>query len=182
LRDFHRAHFPGQKTPPLRETSTVLPDSATPEAHEDDEDDLGWYHDGVKRTLTDEQVAMFRHSEIQRLLQQRRLNANQAVRHSDIQANEESGLSKQRKRAKRNKRANESVALQSEDAKLDYGQEKEKSASAPGQVDRQQHHRKVVKYSDGLDEPDQWGATKEIDRSSGRIGVSQTFHWPKLGP
>jgi hypothetical protein len=164
-----------------------LPDFATPGAHDDDDDKLGWYHDGVKRTLTDEQVAMFRHSEIQRLLQQRRLNANRAVSHSDIQANEESGLSGQSKRTKRNKRANESVALQSEDSRLDYGQEKEKPASAPGKVDRQHHHhhhrhRKVVKYSDELGEPDQWGATKEIDRPSDRIGVSQTFHWPKLGP
>jgi hypothetical protein len=150
--------------------------------HGDDDDNLGWYHDGVKRTLTDEQVAMFRHSEIQRLLQQRR-NADRAVRHSDNQANEQSGLIKQSKRAKRNKRANESVALQSEDIKLDYGQEKEKPASAPGQVDHQQHHhRKVVKYSDGLGELDQSRGTKEIDRSSGRISVSQTFHWPQLGP
>lgn len=148
--------------------------------HGDDDDNLGWYHDGVKRTLTDEQVAMFRHSEIQRLLQQRRLNA---VHHSDTQVNEQqSGLSKQSKRVKRNKRANESVALQSEDTKLDYGQEKERPASAPGQVDRQQHHRKVVKYSDGLGEPDQSGGTKKIDQSSGRIGVPQTFHWPKLDP
>jgi len=164
-----------------------LPDSATPEAYEDDDDKLGWYHDGVKRTLTDEQVAMFRHSEIQRLLQQRRLNANRAMSHSDIQANEESGLSKQSKRAKRNKRTNENVTLQSEDVKLDYGQEKEEPASAPGQVDRQQHHhhrhhRKVIKYSDELGEPDQWGATKEIGRPSDKISVSQTFHWPKLGP
>jgi hypothetical protein len=150
--------------------------------HEGDDDNLGCYHDGVKRTLTDEQVAMFRHSEIQRLLQQRRLNANWAVSQSDIQANEASGLSKQSKRAKRNKRANESVALQSEDAKLGHGQEKGKPASAPGQVDRQHHRRKVVKYSDELGKPDQWCGTKEIDRSSDRIGVSQTFHWPKLGP
>ena len=104
------------------------------------------------------------------------------MRHSDIQANEQPGLSKESKRAKRNRRANRSVALQSEDIKLDYGQEKEKPASGPGQVDHQQHHRKVVKYSDGLGEPDQWGTAKEIDRSSGGIGVSQTFHWPKLGP
>lgn len=150
--------------------------------HGDDDDNLGWYHDGVKRTLTHEQVAMFRHSEIQRLLQQRRLNADRAVRHSDTQANEQSRLSKQSKRAKRNKRANESIALQSEDTELDYGQEKEKPASAAGQIDRQQHHRKVVKYSDGLGEPDQSHDAKEIDRSSGRISVSQTFHWPKLGP
>lgn len=35
---------------------------------EDQEDDgLGYYEDGAKRTLTDEQIAMFRHSEMQAL-------------------------------------------------------------------------------------------------------------------
>lgn len=34
--------------------------------------DLGYYEDGTRRTLTDEQIAMFRHSEIQRLLAARR--------------------------------------------------------------------------------------------------------------
>lgn len=45
-----------------------------PEEHyyEDDDDGLGYYEDGVKRTLTDEQIAMFRHSEIQRVLLERR--------------------------------------------------------------------------------------------------------------
>ncbi|KAF2772114.1 hypothetical protein EJ03DRAFT_324957 [Teratosphaeria nubilosa] len=37
------------------------------------DDGLGYYPDGVKRTLTDEQIAMFRHSEIQELLRERRL-------------------------------------------------------------------------------------------------------------
>ena len=36
------------------------------------DDGLGYYHDGVKRTLTDEQIAIFRHSEIQTLLKARR--------------------------------------------------------------------------------------------------------------
>ena len=40
---------------------------------EDLEDDgLGYYEDGTKRTLTDEQIAMFRHSEIQTLLRDHR--------------------------------------------------------------------------------------------------------------
>jgi hypothetical protein len=33
---------------------------------------LGYYEDGTKRTLTDEQIAIFRHSEIQALLRARR--------------------------------------------------------------------------------------------------------------
>ncbi|KAK4938098.1 hypothetical protein LTR10_021419 [Elasticomyces elasticus] len=37
------------------------------------EDDLGHYEDGTKRTLTDGQIAMFRNSEIQKLLRERRL-------------------------------------------------------------------------------------------------------------
>ncbi|KAH0292313.1 hypothetical protein M436DRAFT_78940 [Aureobasidium namibiae CBS 147.97] len=36
------------------------------------DDGLGYYPDGVKRTLTDDQIAMFRHSEIQALLRERR--------------------------------------------------------------------------------------------------------------
>ncbi len=32
-----------------------------------DDDGLGFYSDGVKRTLTDEQIAMFRHSELEAL-------------------------------------------------------------------------------------------------------------------
>ena len=37
-----------------------------------DGDDLGYYPDGVRRTLTDQQVAIFRHSEIQSLLRAKR--------------------------------------------------------------------------------------------------------------
>lgn len=36
----------------------------------DEEDDLGYYDDGVKRTLTDEQIEIFRHSELQALARQ----------------------------------------------------------------------------------------------------------------
>jgi hypothetical protein len=34
----------------------------------EEDDDLGYYEDGVKRTLTDTQISIFRHSEIQRIL------------------------------------------------------------------------------------------------------------------
>lgn len=37
------------------------------------DNELGYYDDGTRRTLTDEQVAMFRHSEIEELLRERRL-------------------------------------------------------------------------------------------------------------
>ena len=39
----------------------------------EDVDDLGYYPDGVKRTLTNEQIAMFRHSEIYSILRARQV-------------------------------------------------------------------------------------------------------------
>lgn len=38
-----------------------------------EDDDLGYYPDGVKRTLTDEQIAMFRHSEIYSLVRKQQI-------------------------------------------------------------------------------------------------------------
>ncbi|KAI8159796.1 hypothetical protein K4K49_002482 [Colletotrichum sp. SAR 10_70] len=60
------------------------------EYYEEEDDGLGYYPDGVKRTLTDEQIAMFRHSEIEALRKEkekaaeRRLAASQA----DLEAGE----------------------------------------------------------------------------------------------
>ncbi|KAK5172157.1 uncharacterized protein LTR77_003795 [Saxophila tyrrhenica] len=39
---------------------------------QDYEEDLGYYEDGVKRTLTDEQIKMFRHSEVQQFEREKR--------------------------------------------------------------------------------------------------------------
>ena len=50
----------------------------------EDEDDLGYYPDGAKRTLTNEQIAMFRHSEIYAIVRQRQLhNENREVEPED---------------------------------------------------------------------------------------------------
>ena len=38
-----------------------------------EDDDLGYYPDGTKRTLTDEQIAMFRHSEVYSILRERQV-------------------------------------------------------------------------------------------------------------
>lgn len=63
LTRFGLAHFPHQ----------ALPKQFFYGDDEDVEDDgLGYYSDGVKRTLTDEQVAIFRNSEIQQEMKFRR--------------------------------------------------------------------------------------------------------------
>lgn len=72
---FQRCHF-------VHESSTATVKSlhlgsstdVCPLLHDDEEqDNLGYYPNGVKRTLTDEQISMFRHSEIYSLLRKRQL-------------------------------------------------------------------------------------------------------------
>lgn len=67
LRSFHIDHFAGQEVPDIQPTNQNDETEDEPAVA-----DLGLYHDDVRRTLTDEQIAMFRHSEIQRLLAERR--------------------------------------------------------------------------------------------------------------
>jgi len=55
---------------------------------EDEDDGLGYYDDGVKRTLTDEQIAMFRHSEIETLLRERRLRLEAEVEEKEGEVDE----------------------------------------------------------------------------------------------
>lgn len=74
LLQFHITHFPGQPLPPI--SHPILGFSSTTALQELENlgqvgDALGYYEDGVKRTLTDEQIAIFRHTEIQELLRTR---------------------------------------------------------------------------------------------------------------
>lgn len=71
LRDFHVKHFPHAPAP-----EHILHgfESEPAEEYYEDENALGYYEDGTLRTLTDEQIAMFRHSEIQAIIRKRRLN------------------------------------------------------------------------------------------------------------
>ncbi|OKL56395.1 hypothetical protein UA08_08070 [Talaromyces atroroseus] len=49
----------------------VAEEALDEEAYYEGDGDLGYYKDGVKRTLTDEQIKIFRHSEIHALLRER---------------------------------------------------------------------------------------------------------------
>lgn len=75
LREFHTEHFLGKTVPSLasrlEQPATILSPESVP-IEEQEEPGLGYYSDGTRRTLTDEQIKMFRHSEIQRLLSERR--------------------------------------------------------------------------------------------------------------
>ncbi|KAI2479248.1 DUF3807 domain containing protein [Pyrenophora tritici-repentis] len=73
LRAFHAKHFPHAPAPE-HVLYGVEPEAQAAEEYYDEADDgLGYYSDGTKRTLTDEQIAMFRHSEIHAILRKRQL-------------------------------------------------------------------------------------------------------------
>ncbi|KAF2498258.1 hypothetical protein BU16DRAFT_558330 [Lophium mytilinum] len=69
LRAFHSKHF---SSAPLPAVFFHLDDTSVEAYEEEDDDGLGYYADGVKRTLTDEQIAIFRHSEIQTIIKELR--------------------------------------------------------------------------------------------------------------
>ncbi|UPK98365.1 hypothetical protein LCI18_009300 [Fusarium solani-melongenae] len=70
---FHEAHF-SQAAIASFGTTFITPsdqehsqDDTSYDAWEEEDDGLGYYPDGVKRTLTDEQIEIFRHSELEAL-------------------------------------------------------------------------------------------------------------------
>ncbi|KAL7275462.1 hypothetical protein RUND412_001590 [Rhizina undulata] len=99
LANFHHSHFstalhtrftvsflsPGDRS---NTNAVEVIDIADTEmvALENDDDDLGYYPDGVKRTLTDLQISMFRFSEIQRLLAIKRRNLEKRRQHKERRA------------------------------------------------------------------------------------------------
>ncbi|KAI1761245.1 hypothetical protein GGR53DRAFT_469536 [Hypoxylon sp. FL1150] len=75
IASFHDAHF-SHAALQLFDAQFLHPENIQDDDHnyeeyeeyyEEEDDGLGYYPDGVKRTLTDEQIAIFRHSEIESL-------------------------------------------------------------------------------------------------------------------
>ncbi|KAI8626680.1 hypothetical protein F5Y19DRAFT_478340 [Xylariaceae sp. FL1651] len=65
IESFHAAHFSSEAVG-LFGSQFLRPESAQ-HYEEAEDDELGYYPDGAKRTLTDEQIAIFRHSELEAL-------------------------------------------------------------------------------------------------------------------
>ncbi|PVI08272.1 hypothetical protein DM02DRAFT_648325 [Periconia macrospinosa] len=72
LRHFHAKHFAHAPLPELYLWGNEQWPNTEEEVQDYEDDELGYYDDGMKRTLTDEQIAMFRHTEIQTILRERR--------------------------------------------------------------------------------------------------------------
>lgn len=62
------------------------------EKHEEwaEEDDLGYYEDGVKRTLTDEEIEIFRHSELETLRREEEQGIKRKPAIDDVGSNDKS--------------------------------------------------------------------------------------------
>jgi len=73
LHAFHAKHFPTAPFPAQFFYGTSETYEEIPVVDDADDDGLGYHEDGTKRTLTDEQIALFRHTEIQTILRERRL-------------------------------------------------------------------------------------------------------------
>lgn len=122
LQAFQAKHFPSQ----IQHTPTFENTVDEPEFAED-YDDLGYYPDGVKRTLTDEQIRMFRHSEVHSLLRERELQEeNEAADGSNDERLNEDHKKRDGTKADNNTKTTVSNPSRSKD----HGLEKEKSAQA----------------------------------------------------
>lgn len=79
LRNFHATHFGNRPVPELNAAQdATIPAAQESFTGEDHSPQLGYYEDGTQRTLTDLQIKMFRHSEVQRIVQERRLAKEKA--------------------------------------------------------------------------------------------------------
>lgn len=85
LHSFH-AHIFGSPAPTqLFRTQEPHSDTVYEDFVETQNDDLGYYPDGAKRTLTDDQIAMFRHSEIYSILRERQVHRENLEAEGGIQ-------------------------------------------------------------------------------------------------
>ncbi|PYH97788.1 hypothetical protein BO71DRAFT_406589 [Aspergillus ellipticus CBS 707.79] len=82
LQAFQAKHFPGSVQHPTYQEQPLE------EKEYYEEEDLGYYPDGVRRTLTDEQIRIFRHSEIHALLREKQLR-EEAEAEAEAEAREE---------------------------------------------------------------------------------------------
>ncbi|KAJ5817067.1 hypothetical protein N7447_009300 [Penicillium robsamsonii] len=156
LQAFQSNHFPGQQLAvfPLENDQTT-------------DDDLGHYPDGVKRTLTDEQIRIFRHSEIHALLRERQLKDDEAQYQARMQSSRDGSEGKpdpvQGKRAldaesqtkggdqKRSQSRKGSKRHTEEDKtpKLDYGDDSVQSQMARPPVAQMPYQgRRIISYDD----------------------------------
>lgn len=120
LTDFFQSHFAAEAVFHFGQTFRnpsvfIQPQAPGCQLGETVEDDLGYYEDGVKRTLTDEQIDLFRRSELREmLLKQQKASlgrctksaaADAAKEGPDAASSSASGVKRKRKKRRKNEGA-----------------------------------------------------------------------------
>ncbi|KAJ5117285.1 hypothetical protein N7448_004222 [Penicillium atrosanguineum] len=162
LQVFQAAHFPGPHKP-------LIPPTTEPAQEEKNsyeaEEDLGYYPDGMKRTLTDEQIRIFRHSEIHALLRARQLEEDdaeyEARRHVADDAGAENSLECNAKAADASLSNDGSTRRRSSGGRkpntqrphnassdLDYGESTQDTTKSKPEKNVAYIGRKIVSYAD----------------------------------
>ncbi|KAJ6178197.1 hypothetical protein N7519_008658 [Penicillium mononematosum] len=153
LQAFQSKHFPGQQLAAFSQ-----------ENDETTDEDLGYYPDGVKRTLTDEQIRIFRHSEIHALLRERQLQADEAQYQARMQSSPDDGSEGpsapekrpldaepqtqggDRKRSHSRKGSRKHIPEDKPSKLLDYGDDSDQTQTARPPVSHQ--GRRIISYDD----------------------------------
>ncbi|KAK4181693.1 hypothetical protein QBC36DRAFT_39854 [Triangularia setosa] len=157
---FATDHFHSQFLRPSPDAQEPIPSNEQDEeyCYEEEEDDgLGYYPDGVKRTLTDEQIAIFRHSELEALRRGKPPSKPQEITATLAEDLSEGEISspvpvvtakknKKRKRNNKNKHVGEPVDLRKRTwdvvdkglASLDYGEEEPQQSAQTSTTQRRQ--------------------------------------------
>ena len=171
LQAFHERHFLSQLAPPISWLGfqNDAQDNYTKDA-EPDEASLGHYADGNPRTLTDEQIAMFRHSEIQRLLAERRQAAE-----AEEDETHSRPLKKHKPQVQRSRRGSYDVAIAKhetaeQELKYEDAEEPTEPGILPRAVRKPPAGRKIITY-DGTSDAKIEAATEK-----------PRFIWPQLPP
>ena len=142
LRQFHAHHFPNQNPLDLVPSGNMV---------QNDEEGQQYYEDGVKRTLTDEQIAMFRHSEIQKLKRNRRRKLRKLQPSKHVNPN------------------------------IDRQDEVQRKDMQLANSQREPERREIGKPStDSFDQNNVVLRYDEVENTA-TSSSSITFHWPKLG-
>ncbi|KAI4157191.1 MAG: hypothetical protein LQ342_008477 [Letrouitia transgressa] len=178
---FHSRIFGAKATSNLP-SSLIVNASEVNKDGVEDEDDLGYYPDGVKRTLTDDQIAMFRCSEIYALLRERQLKREKEKADADgHQSNLERSNQSHEKRDSRaptaRRLARELDNVVTETGDLDYGEDTATNLDTRNQPRDNIYGRKQVCYDDVDDD-----STPSKCSVPSKPVEGKKIWWPTIGP
>ncbi|KAL1311636.1 hypothetical protein AAFC00_001746 [Neodothiora populina] len=172
LQSFHSLHFGSAAKPP----------TVTLEQEYEEDDGLGYYPDGVKRTLTDDQIAMFRHTEVQVILREKRRAQDAAETSEPDRPAQTDERTRPAATAAYDKGGNPSDSASTEQSKRKWEHFIDNSTENPGNLT----HRRMARELDELQDHSVDLAYGEDEVQIPKKSLSskpkqRPFQWPTLG-